>query len=356
MLCARRNGKYVAEHQILSSRAKSLLGAARGARAAIVVPLLIILSLVVIKQPQIAGFAIFGTFAHLVMVNYSESRAARSAQAATLTLLGALLVCLGTFASINPCTAVAGAVVVGFLSDWPTLIRGKVAVVRVALLLSFMLAVAIPTPPYLVIPQLWGWLLAGLVAQPLLQLLWIPIWPASNAGEAATTQSEIEGTSHWLGNAIPTGLAMGLAVLVAHLLHLNHAFWVVLGVLPVLSAMSTSPGRIFLHEQAGTIIGFIVGAILVAMLGTHQELYWIALPIVIFFAAFASTAIGLITGQAAFTVFAVVLFCILSPAQSQVGFIRVENIAIGGLLCLLVASLQPLTQRMIRVVHDKDRI
>jgi hypothetical protein len=310
------------------------------------VPLLIALSLLVIKQPQIAGFAIFGTFAHLVMVVYSESRTARSVQAATLTLFGALLVCLGTFASAILWTAMAGAMVVGFLSEWPTLIRGNVAVVRIALLLSFMLAVAVRTPPYLVIPQLLGWLLAGLIAQPLLQLLWIPIWPTRNAGEATPAGSNAEGPSHWLGNAASTGFALGLAVLVAHILHLNHAFWVVLGVLPLLSARGTSPGRTFLYEQAGTVIGFVVGAILVVILGAHQELYWIILPCVIFFAAFASTAIGFLVGQAAFTVFAVVLFCILSPAQRHVGFIRVEDIVIGGLLCLFVASLQRLGQRM----------
>jgi hypothetical protein len=67
---------------------------------------------------------------------------------------------------------------------------------------------------------------------------------------------------------------------------------------------------------------------------------------VIFFSAYASTAFGFVAGQAAFTVFAVVLFCILSPAQGQVGLLRVEDIAIGGVLSLLVASLQRIGQRM----------
>ena len=132
---------------------KSLAGLARGARAAIVVPSLIALTLLVIKQPQMAGFAIYGSFAHLVIVNYSQSRATRSAQAATLTLFGALLVCLGTFASVIPWTAVAGAMVIGFLSAWPTVVKGNVAVVRTALMLLFLLAVAVPTPLHFVIPQ-----------------------------------------------------------------------------------------------------------------------------------------------------------------------------------------------------------
>jgi hypothetical protein len=44
---------------------KSLAGLARGARAAIVVPSLIALTLLAIKQPQMAGFAIYGSFDHL---------------------------------------------------------------------------------------------------------------------------------------------------------------------------------------------------------------------------------------------------------------------------------------------------
>jgi hypothetical protein len=98
--------------------------------------------------------------------------------------------------------------------------------------------------------------------------------------------------------------------------------------------------------QVGTVIGFVLGTVLVAIWGARQELYWIALPCVIFGAAYASTAIGIIAGQASFTVFAVVLFSILSPEQGLVGFTRVENIAIGGLLCLFVASMQLLGQRM----------
>jgi hypothetical protein len=38
-------------------------------RAAIVVPSLFALGLLVIKQPQMAGFSVFGTFAHLVILD-----------------------------------------------------------------------------------------------------------------------------------------------------------------------------------------------------------------------------------------------------------------------------------------------
>ena len=307
-----------------------------------VVPSLFALGLFVIKQPQMAGFSVFGTFAHLVMVNYAPSKGDRSAEAATLTLLGAVLVTLGTLASVDTWTAVAGATSAGFLSAWPALLKGHVAVVRTALLLSFMLAVAVPTPFGAVLPQLSGWLLAGVVAQPVLRLFWIPIRPAILTQAALTSRNGPAIPSSWLAHAACIGIAMGLAIFAARVLNLSHAFWVVLGVLPVLSAGGMSPSRTFWHEQAGTLLGFVVGAALVLAVGSHQEWYWIILPCLIFFSAYASTALGFVAGQAGFTVFAVVLFCILSPSQRQIGILRVEDIAIGGVLSLLVASLQRL--------------
>jgi hypothetical protein len=53
----------------------------------------------VIAQPQVAGFAVFGTFAHLVMVEYDAAKATRAAQATALTLGGVLLVSAGTLVS-----------------------------------------------------------------------------------------------------------------------------------------------------------------------------------------------------------------------------------------------------------------
>jgi hypothetical protein len=60
--------------QATSERERRLTGLARGMRAAIVVPMLFAPALVIVKEPDMAGFAVFGTFAHLVMVNYCHGR------------------------------------------------------------------------------------------------------------------------------------------------------------------------------------------------------------------------------------------------------------------------------------------
>ena len=78
---------------------RSLAGLARSLRAAIVVPSLFALALIVFKRPELAGFAVFGTFAHQVLVNYDAAGKVRSVQSAMLTALGAIMLALGTLAS-----------------------------------------------------------------------------------------------------------------------------------------------------------------------------------------------------------------------------------------------------------------
>jgi hypothetical protein len=77
----------------------------------------------------------------------------------------------------------------------------------------------------------------------------------------------------------------------------------------------------------------------VTIVGPHEAYYWLILPFLVFGSTYAATAVGLIAGQAAFTLFAVVLFCILLPQQTQTGLVRLEDIAIGGAVSLAVGAL-----------------
>jgi hypothetical protein len=335
----------------LDAHQRRLAGLARSLRAAVVLPSLFALALFVIRQPEVAGFTIFGTFAHLVMVNYDHAWRARSAQSAMLTGFGAIVVGLGTLASANIWLAVSGAIVMGFLTEFSTVAAGRIAVIRTALLLAFMLAVAFPSPASSVRPNLEGWLLSGIVAQPALLLLWIRLENVDVAGndralhESRTKPAPPSGPSTWIGNAVGAGMAMGLAVLLTRLMKVEHTFWVVLGVLPLLNATQTSVTRTFWKEQAGTLTGFLVGVALVAVIGAHQAWYWLILPVITFAAAYAASAVGFISGQAGFTVFTVVLFCILLPQQKDVGIRRVEDIALGGAVSLVVSLVRRVGER-----------
>jgi hypothetical protein len=252
---------------------------------------------------------------------------------------------LGTLASGNAWLASSGAVAAGFLSEVPPLTNGRIAAIRQALLLAFMLAVAVPAPASSAFPYLAGWLIAGIIAQPALFLIWIPFENSGASGGAASshdlTSNHVRSAdrSDWRESAVRSGLALGFAVLVTRLLKVEHAFWVVLGALPLLSASGASAVRTFWQEQAGTLIGFLASAIVVAIIGPHPSWYWIILPLVVFASTYAASACGLVAGQAAFTLFAVVLFCILLPQQTPAGLLRLEDIALGGAVSLVVGAL-----------------
>ena len=247
-------------------------------------PSLFALALLVIKQPDIAGFAVFGTFVQLVMTNYDSSARARSGEFAMLSFLGAIAIGLATLASADVWLAAGGALVAGFLSECPWLARGRWVRDRTALLLAFMLGVAAPASVSAVYPRLAGWLLAGLAAQPILLLLWVPIQPTKTASAIGAPRTEpgstgLDAASSWIGNAAATGAAMAIAVLLTRLLKLDHAFWVFLGVLPVICARGSSPTRTFWEQQVGTLAGCLIGAFLVAIIGTRDAWYWAILPV-----------------------------------------------------------------------------
>jgi hypothetical protein len=329
----------------LNAHENSLAGLARSVRAAIVVPLLFAVALLAIKQPEMAGSAVLGTFAHLVLVNYDSAGTARFAQSAMLTFLGVIAISLGTLASESVWLAVGGAVVVGVLSEMPALAGGHIAAIRRALLVAFMFAVAVPAPAHSVFPYLAGWIMAGIIGQPALLLIWIPLQNSGAEGGGARSYAHTADAitpadrSNWIGQAVRSGLALGLAVMLTRLLKVKHAFWVVLGVLPVVSASGGSAARTFWQEQAGTLIGFLVSGVVVAIIGPHDAWYWLILPFVAFGSTYAASAVGLTAGQAAFTLFAVVLFCVLLPQQRDAGLLRLEDIAIGGVVSLVVGLL-----------------
>jgi len=326
--------------ETLSLSQQRLAGLARAVRAAVAVPTLFVLALVVIAQPQTAGFAVFGTFAHLVVVDYDTAGRVRSAEAAVLTVLGAALVSLGILVSTNLLLTAGGAVVIGVLAESPALACIRMTALRTVLLLAFMLAAAVPATAGSALPCLAGWLLAGVAAQPILLLVWFPLRACARTKGRGASPARSPGNLAWIGRAISNGAAMGLAILLTRLLQLDHAFWVVLGVVPLLNPRGNRAICIFWQQQAGTLIGFMAGALLVAIIGVHRTWYWAILPLAVFVSAYVSTDVSFMAGQAAFTVFAIVLFCILLPQQKTAGIARIEDIALGGTVSMTVGALR----------------
>jgi uncharacterized membrane protein YccC len=147
---------------------------------------------------------------------------------------------------------------------------------------------------------------------------------------ARTVRTHLEPTSSVLHNSLRVALGLALAVLLARLLRLDHAFWVVLATLSVLRSNALATGRTTLQALAGTVAGFGVGAIFIGIAGANSAVFWAALPVTVFLAAYATSAIGFVAGQATFTVVVIVLFNLIAPAGWRIGLVRIEDVAVGA--------------------------
>ena len=145
--------------------------------------------------------------------------------------------------------------------------------------------------------------------------------------------------SVWFLNSLRGSLALAAAVLVADLSGVQHGFWVVLGTLSVLRTSAAATESTALRALGGTVVGFAAGALLLLGIGTSTPALWTALPIALAVAAYAPGTLPFAFGQAAFTVVVVVLFNLLVPAGWRVGLLRIEDVAIGCLVSLVVGVL-----------------
>ena len=151
--------------------------------------------------------------------------------------------------------------------------------------------------------------------------------------------SYLEPHSVWLHNSLRGAAGLGLAVLAARLTGVQHSFWVVLGALSVLRSNALNTGQDAVRAMPGTVAGFIVGAALLVGIGTNTTLLWFLLPLAVFLAGVAPAVISFAGGQAAFTLTLVILFNILQPTGWRVGLVRIEDVAIGVGVSLVVGVL-----------------
>ncbi|WP_284746779.1 FUSC family protein [Amycolatopsis sp. RTGN1] len=153
----------------------------------------------------------------------------------------------------------------------------------------------------------------------------------------ASPQASIR--SVWFVNSLRGAAALTAAVVVAGVSGVEHGFWVVLGTLSVLRGNAAATGSTALRALAGTALGVVIGALLLLVIGTSAPALWIALPVAVLVAAYAPGALPFTAGQAAFTLTVSVLFNLLAPAGWQIGVVRIEDVAIGCAVSLVVGAL-----------------
>ena len=512
----------------------------RAARAALVIPLVLAFTILVLNGGQSVIFAVFGCFALLVMSDFGGQRPARALAYLTATLVGAVLVTMGTLVSVSAGLAAAVMFVVGFAIALSRVFGGYVAAAQTGMLLSFVIAVSIPAPASAIPARVGGWVMAGVISTLAGVVLWprfervmlrkqaargclaianlvermrtddrelprlleaarqaeraarqaftattkrpagptrrdrafvqlltelqrvvdiierpfqqprvalrpclaesdhlaavivaalrgsadaltggtppdlraveqareahraaLDRWAAEQlraglpvdevldgldvdhtlrvvgyltialgtnaviaAGQqpddavdlpvtaprleglpgtairiARTIRTHLEPTSTVMQNSLRVAVGLGLAVLLARILGLSHAFWVVLGTLQVLRSTALGTGRTVVQALIGNVVGVVIGGVFALLAGNHPLVMWAALPIAIFLAAYAATAVGFAASQAAFTINLIVIFNLISPAGWQVGLVRIEDLAVGAAISIVVGLL-----------------
>ena len=140
-------------------------------------------------------------------------------------------------------------------------------------------------------------------------------------------------------NSLRTGLGLALAVAITHLFPVQHGFWVVLAAMSVLRSSALTTGTNVVRAVVGTALGFVIGAVLIEFIGVEPAVLWAVLPIVAFLAAFVPDIWSFAAGQAAFTMLVLIVFNLIHPTGWQVGLTRIEDIAVGGAVGVLVSLL-----------------
>ena len=159
------------------------------------------------------------------------------------------------------------------------------------------------------------------------------------AAVASITTGFLATRSVALRNSLRTGLGLALAVAITHLFPVEHGFWVVLGAMSVLRSSALTTGTNLVRAVVGTTIGFVVGALLITVLGVDPVVLWTLLPVLVFTSAYVPEVASFTAAQAAFTMMVLVIFNLIVPTGWRVGLVRVEDVVVGALAGLVVSVL-----------------
>ena len=159
-------------------------------------------------------------------------------------------------------------------------------------------------------------------------------------------------SSVWFRDAARAGIAVSASGGLAFALDVQHAFWVALGTLSVLRSCAFETGRSAISAAVGTAVGFGVAALAFAIVGVAEPVLWILLAVGFLGAGYLPQVLGIVAGQAAFTVAVIALFNIVQPSGWEIGLVRLENVGLGVTVSAVVAlvfwprRLEPLVARL----------
>ncbi|MEU9374231.1 FUSC family protein [Streptomyces sp. NPDC048255] len=133
-------------------------------------------------------------------------------------------------------------------------------------------------------------------------------------------------------NAVRISLALAAARAVAGVDSLPHGFWAMLAVLS-LTRTTASQTRVSVRQAlTGTLLGALVAAVALALVGGHTTVYAVALPVVMLVAFRVGPVRGVGWAQGMFTVVVSFAFAQLAPVTWRLAEVRVLDVVIGSLI------------------------
>jgi uncharacterized membrane protein YccC len=144
--------------------------------------------------------------------------------------------------------------------------------------------------------------------------------------------------SVYFQNAVRLALGLAAARLVADLLDLSHGFWVLLATLTLMRTSLVASGLALVPAFLGTFAGAVVAAGVLLLIGDHDTVYAVVLPLAMVVAFLAGPLLGPAAGQFGFTIVVSVLFAQLAPASWRVAEVRLTDVVVGGLVGALIGA------------------
>jgi uncharacterized membrane protein YccC len=156
----------------LRTRDRGLAALRRAARTAIVMPAIFAVGDRVIGNPTLATFAVFGSFAMLLLVDFGGPMRDRLRAQFSLAVVGGVFVCVGTLASQSTPLAAVAMALVAFGVLFAGIASSVLAGATTSLLLAFILPVSVAGATSSIPDRLAGWGLASGAALLAIALLW----------------------------------------------------------------------------------------------------------------------------------------------------------------------------------------
>ena len=163
----------------------------RSVRAAVVMPLVFAITHFAFSNPQVGLFGAFGSFALLLLVEFTGRPHVRLLSYGGLYVAGACFVVLGTFVSTNRVAAVVTMALVGFGVLFAGIVAPQAATATTAALLTFVLPVAVAQPASAIGPRLLGWTIAAVFCIAACMLVWPPPWHDNLRRRLSATASAV---------------------------------------------------------------------------------------------------------------------------------------------------------------------